>query len=138
MRARYVTALGLLLAAFLWGACGEDEADGPFPMELVGENRLFHATLSPVSEPLVVGSNDFDLTVIRAEDQAPAEGLAIEVVPWMPHHDHGAPTAPSVEEVGGGRYRIRGVAFNMEGEWELRISVSQGEIEDRFVAAFRV
>lgn len=138
MQTKLTRRLLVIAAALAFAACGAEEDESPFPLEIESEFGLFRATLTPRAEPLVVGSNDFDLRIVSAVDGAPAEGLDLQVTPWMPHHDHGSPSEPTVEEVGGGRYRIRGVAFNMEGEWELRIFVAQGEIEDRIVAAFRV
>lgn len=127
----------VLIASFAL-ACGAEEDGSPFPLEMESEFGLFRAVLSPTSEPLVVGSNDFELEIVDLVGGGGAERLDLQVVPWMPHHDHGSPSEPSVEELGGGRYRIRDVAFNMEGEWELRIVVSREPVQDRFVASFRV
>lgn len=131
--------LWVFVAALALGACGSEEEESPFPLEVESESGAYRATLSPLSEPLVVGRNDFELRVFRvAEGGAPVEGLEIEVEPWMPHHGHGSPSEPTVEEMGEGRYRIRSVDFSMEGEWELRILLTQGENQDRIVAAFRI
>lgn len=127
-----------LLAAWALGACGTEGDDNSFPMVLESEFGLFRALLSPLSEPLVVGSNEFELQIFERISGSPAEGLELDVLPWMPHHDHGSPVEPSVEELGEGLYRIRGVAFNMEGEWELWINLSKDAVRDLIVASFRV
>lgn len=139
MRKHLMNGLALIVLLALAG-CGSEERESVFPIEMVGENGLFRAVLTPRSEPLVVGSNVFELQVFAVESDAAAEGLLVAVEPWMPHHHHGSPSEPSVEELGEGRYLIRDVAFNMEGEWELRIRVTanKGLVQDRFVASFRV
>ena len=40
-------------------------------------------------------------------------------------HDHGMPTRPRVtEDLGGGRYRLDGLRFHMNGRWEMTIEIN--------------
>jgi hypothetical protein len=49
----------------------------------------------------------------------------------MPQHGHGLPTEPRVtEELGGGRYRVEGMKFNMPGWWTIKLSVSSAAGSD--------
>nr|WP_165614770.1 FixH family protein [Sinorhizobium alkalisoli] len=42
----------------------------------------------------------------------------------MPQHGHGLPTAPAVtKSLGGGRYLIEGMKFNMPGWWEIDLAI---------------
>lgn len=43
----------------------------------------------------------------------------------MPDHGHGLPTAPRVtRHLGGGRYLVEGMRFNMSGWWRLKFTVT--------------
>jgi hypothetical protein len=42
----------------------------------------------------------------------------------MPLHNHGLPTDPKMTaELGGGDYRVEGMRFHMNGDWELTVTV---------------
>ena len=54
-----------------------------------------------------------------------AEGATIMIDGGMPQHGHGLPTAPRVtRSLGGGRYQVEGLKFNMGGWWELRFRIT--------------
>lgn len=48
-------------------------------------------------------------------------GLHLQIRGRMPEHAHGLPTAPQIGEEGQGRYRIKGLSFNMPGRWVIEI-----------------
>lgn len=53
------------------------------------------------------------------------EGAIVDVVGGMPKHDHGLPTKPRVtEELGGGDYKLDGMRFHMNGDWELVLTIT--------------
>ncbi len=61
---------------------------------------------------------------LKSANGTAVESARISVGGGMPDHNHGLPTSPSVTDaLGGGRYRIDGVRFNMAGRWELRFSI---------------
>jgi hypothetical protein len=64
----------------------------------------------------------------------PVTGASIAVEGDMPAHGHGLPTQPQVRELGGGRYEVEGMKFQMGGEWlvELRIDGGRGRDTVRF------
>ncbi len=68
---------------------------------------------------------------------APAEGLSLQVVPWMPAMGHGTSVVPSVAAEGDGRYVISDVYFFMAGEWTLRTTIG-GASTDGVVPTFEV
>jgi hypothetical protein len=49
----------------------------------------------------------------------------------MPAHGHGLPTRPRARPVGGGRYLIEGVKFQMPGEWYLELRITHRGVRDR-------
>jgi YtkA-like len=84
----------------------------------------------------VAGENDFQLAVFDAAG-APALGLAVTVVPWMPAHGHGAPVRPTVVGAGPGVFLATPVYLYMPGRWELRIGF-EGSLDDAATAVIDV
>ena len=53
----------------------------------------------------------------------------IQVDGGMPLHNHGLATSPQVTgQPGEGRYRLQGVRFHMNGEWELRLQIEHAGV----------
>jgi hypothetical protein len=78
-----------------------------------------------------------ELTVTDAATGAPADGLSLTVVPWMPAHGHGSSVQPTVTPLGQGRYVIGDVSLFMAGYWQLRTTFSNG-VDDSAQPAFDV
>lgn len=58
---------------------------------------------------------------VNGKDGKGVEALQIGVDGGMPQHGHGLPTKPRVtQDMGGGRYQVEGLKFNMGGWWELK------------------
>jgi hypothetical protein len=57
---------------------------------------------------------------------------------WMPEHRHGMNYRPSVQPLGGGRYRAEGLMFHMPGRWEFLFELRAGGETVRFAHALRV
>lgn len=74
-------------------------------------------------QPPSRGTNEVQLTVTRASDGTPVDGVSLDVQPWMPAMGHGSST-PTVTAQGGGVYLVTEVYFYMPGAWELRTSIS--------------
>jgi hypothetical protein len=74
-------------------------------------------------QPPARGTNDVQLTLTRASDGTPVDGVSLDVQPWMPAMGHGSST-PTVTAQGGGVYLVTEVYFYMPGVWELRTSIS--------------
>lgn len=60
----------------------------------------------------------------------PAEGLALQVIPWMPAHGHGGSTAAPVMPLNDGWYLVAPVNLYMSGRWELRTTLQGFPDED--------
>lgn len=57
-------------------------------------------------------------------------GAAVTAGAWMPAHNHGSPLVPRIEPHGDGTFTGHGFLLQMEGHWELRVSVAaEGRLE---------
>jgi hypothetical protein len=56
----------------------------------------------------------------------PADAVLTRVDATMPEHRHGMNYRPSLQPLGGGRWRAEGLMFHMPGRWELRFDVADG------------
>ena len=92
------------------------------------DKGLFHIKLSSTGELLKYGRNEIAVR-ITDDKGAGIERAHIEIVPWMPEHRHGAMWPPATIEEGNGLYRSV-IALTMPGHWELKITVSKGELSD--------
>lgn len=64
----------------------------------------------------------------------PVEGAEITVSGGMPAHDHGMPTRPRVtEDLGDGRYKLEGMRFHMNGEWQISVEIDANGRRDTVV-----
>ena len=66
------------------------------------------------------------------------EGAPILVRGWMPDHAHGLVREPSVEDLGGGRYRVTNLLLHMRGLWQLIFDVGTGAGRDAVVFELRL
>jgi hypothetical protein len=73
-------------------------------------------------------------TLVVTRDGEPVENADITVSGGMPEHDHGMPTRPRITaELGEGRYRLEGMRFHMNGNWEVVIEIDAGGSRDTVV-----
>ena len=85
------------------------------------------AVSSALPTPPDVGDNSWAIEVTDTGG-APVEALSIEIVPWMPLHNHGLtpPTYGSID-AGGGTYDIDTFDLIMPGVWEFTVDVGVAE-----------
>ena len=72
-----------------------------------------------VDGPAVAIGRHFALTL----QVCPADATLRRVDATMPEHRHGMNYRPSLQALGGGRWRAEGLMFHMAGRWELRFDV---------------
>jgi hypothetical protein len=53
----------------------------------------------------------------------PADAQLARVDATMPEHRHGMNYRPSLQSLGGGRWRVEGLLWHMAGRWELQFDV---------------
>jgi hypothetical protein len=118
-----VLALGMILATVTptW-ALGPAQGDaGRYRVTLNGE-------LDP---PLINRMHGWTLTLVD-QSGAPVDGAAIEVEASVPIINRVMPTAPRVTRaLGGGRYRVDGMKFDMAGRWRVEVFIGSGPDRDR-------
>ena len=122
-------------AALTLGACGmmmsmiHGGAERPAASEFglgprATTGGIYLVTLEPI-QPLV--KRKLQKVQVRVTDASghPVDGAAMTVDGGMPEHGHGLPTRPRMtRSMGGGRYEIDGVRFNMGGWWEFKLAIS--------------
>ena len=75
---------------------------------------------------------------LRDADGEPVSGASVDVDGDMPAHGHGLPTQPIVRELGGGRYDVEGMQFQMGGAWYVRFRIAAAPGEDAARVDFRL
>jgi hypothetical protein len=116
------------------GCCGAEHVDATV---LVGPTARGLFLVEVRSTPDLIPLNEpFELALtLRRGSGAGGQGLAgrtLLVEGWMPGHGHGMLRQSQVDDLGDGRYRVRGMLFHMPGAWELRVKVIETRIEDEF------
>lgn len=102
------------------------------------EQGNYHIIVEAITKPLKVGKNILKLTVVNRENMKPAKKLFIEVIPWMPKHEHGVTDIPIVKEISEGEYLIDGLSFSMPGNWEVYLKIKGNGKDDSAVFDVRI
>lgn len=121
--------LALPLAAAVLMGCGETSANVDARREAVGDSGVLHFEVD-ADAPLSPGTNDLRISIHDADTDAPLTGATVELSAIMPAMAHGAPEAPTIEEMGAGVYLARDVALPMAGRWEVHVHASQADKQD--------
>jgi hypothetical protein len=106
---------------------GEPTPSPNVQVGVVSEEGLFVGSWT--SDPDVPPINMVHQWILHIEtrDEEPVEGASVTVGGDMPAHGHGMPTQPEVTaDLGGGDYRVEGMAFQMGGYWIIDVTVSAG------------
>lgn len=91
------------------------------------DNRRFFVFLLEPQDPQV-GQNDIHLAIYQRQSMMEwpaAEGLALEMTPWMPSMDHGSPNNVNPVHEGSGHYKGK-ANFTMTGDWQIRLDIREG------------
>ena len=121
------------LALFFFACVGSNEVAAGFPeapytsFGVDGQPLNVELRTSP-NQPPVRGVIRAELRVTDASG-APRDGLAIDVVPWMAAHGHGASVVPVVTASGDGVYRIERLDLAMPGTWQLRLAFKASDLD---------
>jgi hypothetical protein len=90
-------------------------------------NGHFHLRVLPEDGKVPLNSHHSWIIEVESDVGDPVELRGLAVSGGMPAHGHGLPSQPRVTEyLGGGRYRVDGLMFNMHGEWQLNLSLFDG------------
>ena len=115
-----IVAAGVASAAWMMGSTPEDL---DLSLRKSTEAGRYVASIEPKAEPVTVGTMHSWTVTLQAPDGAPVQDAHFKVG-GMPQHGHGLPTSPAVtQKLGGGRYLIEGMKFNMTGWWEIDLAI---------------
>jgi len=125
-----VLVRALLCAAALTGcAAGDRAGDGPVVFEgppqevLASESGQLRVDVRWWPRPTHVGDGAVELAIADTAG-APATGVSLSVLLWMPAHGHGTSVQPTVTETAPGVFVAAPLYLYMSGEWELLMSMS--------------
>lgn len=109
----------LLMSFFLFGFATQQNTT---------EQGLYFVSIDLKGTQATVGNNTIKLFVGDRRSKAPLkQKLDIEIVPWMPAHEHGSGTLPIIRELGNGEYSVEKVDLSMAGLWEIYVRINKGK-----------
>jgi hypothetical protein len=131
MKTRSCSCLASVLAPLVWAsvACSSASpaATGTFPADpyttTTSDSGALVIDVRTSPQPPSRGTDEVQLTVTKASDGTPVDGLSLDVEPWMPAMQHGT-SATTVTAEGGGVYLVTEVYLYMPGVWDLRTAIS--------------
>lgn len=139
MKKAYVTIsifVGLVVAAASGHAMmTRPNTDANTSRVRVSKAGTYQVSYEPALTPIPKRQLHAWTIVVRARDGQPVNGATLRIGGGMPGHGHGLPTQPVVREaLGGGRYVVDGMKFNMGGYWvvDVGITASAGSDDVRF------
>ena len=93
--------------------------------EVMSANGHFHLRVLPEDGKVPLNSHHSWIIEVESDVGDPVElrGLAVSGV---------------TEYLGGGRYMVDGLMFNMHGEWQLNLSLSDGVAQDHATLVFNL
>ena len=122
----------MLLAALAAAAIAAPSSSAVEPGDSAwSKNRRFRAQVVSVPSPIPVNRLHSWRVAIRTRAGRPVLGARIAIDGDMPAHGNGLPARPRARPVGGGRYLIEGVKFQMPGEWYLELRITHRGVRDR-------
>jgi hypothetical protein len=137
-----------MLAMSVWGlaaGCGGGGSGDPGPVAaeaastVTSDSGSYRISVhsAPDGQP-TRGVNTLQMVVTRVGDGAPAAGLELDVVLWMPAMGHGASVKPSVHaEAEPGVFTVTNVNLFMPGLWEIRTTIG-GSASDHVTPTFEI
>ncbi|MDJ0905677.1 MAG: FixH family protein [Woeseiaceae bacterium] len=124
---RWWSGAALILVSLTFGG-----ADA-YANEWTSQRGIFTVHYESSLDPIEI-NRMHSWTLVVTRDNEPLEGADITVSGGMPEHDHGMPTRPRVTaDLGGGRYRLDGMRFHMNGTWEVMLDITAGGSRDTVI-----
>jgi len=119
----------LLMAPLLWPGQAAAETQTKWQ----SARGVYTVTVASSMEPIQI--NQMHNWIVRiTADGEPVANAELVVEGGMPVHDHGMPTRPRVtEELGDGNYRLGGMRFHMQGDWEISMEIKAAGKTDTVV-----
>jgi hypothetical protein len=129
-----MVAVALAASAASCASPGVDLDSGPLVQvaQATSGTGAYDVTVLAHSPMPVRGNHTVQLVVTTSG--APADDLALTIVPWMPAMGHGTSVQPTVTPLGGGAYQLDDVDLFMAGLWELRTTIASPKPDADYVA----
>lgn len=109
------------------------------PTTIFSDKKKYKVTLYSKIYPFPVQKIHSWVIHIETADGIPVTNATVFVHGGMPVHRHGFPVQPRVKKhLGNGDYLVKGIKFNMIGDWEIRININEKTRRDRAVFWFPV
>ena len=99
--------------------------------ETESERFELKSRLEPRNGAVRIGEFQEWVLTLKKPDGSPVDTARLQVDGGMPGHGHGLPTQPQVTAyLGNGRFLIRGMRFNMLGDWVITFAIDLPEGRD--------
>lgn len=106
-----------------------------WPAKMKTEGGGYLVEMTP-TEGKIEGNKHFSLNVSVTPTASKQSEFSVIVDANMPFHGHGMNTQPELVADGENKYRVDGMLFHMDGEWEITVDVQRDEAKER--ATFQV
>lgn len=128
-----LSVFALLALLPLLGACmmHRPNLEADVSTTRLSKTGAYQVTYVPDVTP--VPKRQLHTWTIEVRDAAgqPVDGVQLRIDGGMPDHGHGLPTKPAVREaLGGGRYVVDGMKFNMGGYWVVDLAIDGPTADD--------
>ncbi|HEU4780988.1 MAG TPA: hypothetical protein VFS58_13980 [Steroidobacteraceae bacterium] len=119
-------------------ACGAAHAEGVgvLPLQVISKEASFRLNLQSHPAPLPLNEL-FEITVsvdVSAAADDSSNPVWLRASAEMPEHKHGMNTRVIVEQLGDGRFVLKGLLFHMRGEWLITFDVAKGRVHEQATA----
>jgi len=92
------------------------------------EQGLYFVSIDFTGTQIKVGNNSMKLFIGDRKSKTPLkQKLDIEIVPWMPAHEHGTSALPVIKDLGKGEYSVEQLNLSMPGLWEIYVRINKGK-----------
>lgn len=108
------------------------QADADTVLSTTSFNEYFQVSISPQQQRMPIGDyHNWQLVLTDANGEV-VNDARFKVSGGMVEHGHGLPSQPQVTRyLGGGRYLVEGLLFNMAGQWTLQFIIDTPMFSDR-------
>ena len=112
----------------------DSKSDSPeFVWTQTSDNGTFTVTLDSQAEKAVEINEFLEwIVTIKTADGEAVTPARVSVGGGMPAHGHGLPSQPQVSEhLGDGKYLLKGLKFNMMGNWKIDLDIQSRSLSDQ-------
>jgi len=111
----------LLCAVLLAAGAPALACDAPDAGYVRLESAQFVVWMATRPAAVPIGTEFAVDALLCAKSAARADAVRFDA--WMPAHRHGMNARPSVQALGGGRWRAEGFLFHMPGRWQFTVDI---------------